>query len=84
LSEATANFPTSHAKTGAIIGARGWNWSCANRCMPLPVLVGRGLAFAAHPAAAWTRVSRGGRAAIVASYALAAYAIVLTALLLFA
>jgi len=52
--------------------------------MPLPVLVGRGLAFAAHPAAAWTRVSRGGRAAIVASYALAAYAIVLTALLLFA
>jgi len=52
--------------------------------MPLAILVGRSLAFAVHPAAAWTRLSRRGRAAIVASYALTSYAIVLTMLSLFA
>jgi len=51
--------------------------------MPWAILVGRSLALAVHPGAAWTRVSRRGRVAIVASYAAASYAVVLTALALF-
>jgi len=50
--------------------------------MPLAILIGRSLAFAVHPAAAWMRLPPRGRAAIVATYAVASYAIVLAALAL--
>jgi hypothetical protein len=52
--------------------------------MPVAILVGRSLAFAVHPTAAWTRLSRRGRVAFVASYALTTYALVLTAMVLLA
>ena len=52
--------------------------------MPVAILVGRSLAFAVHPTAAWTRLSGRGRVAFVASYGLASYAIVLTAMVLLA
>jgi hypothetical protein len=50
--------------------------------MPLPILFGRSLAFAVHPAAAWRRLPPHGRAAMVASYGLASYVIVFAALAL--
>ena len=45
------------------------------------MVVGRLLAYCAHPALAWRRVSTSDRALIVAAYAAAGYALVLTALL---
>jgi hypothetical protein len=43
--------------------------------------LGRFLAYCAHPAAAWRRVSTRGRAAILAAYAGAGYVVTLVALL---
>jgi len=49
--------------------------------MALEILAGRWLACCVYPALAWSRLPRGGRAAIVATYFAAAYAAVLMALL---
>ena len=50
--------------------------------MSVDLLIGRGLAFCAHPTAAWRILSMRGRAFVVAAYAGAAYVAVLGALLL--
>lgn len=50
--------------------------------MSVDLLIGRGLAFCAHPTAAWRVLSMRGRAFVVAAYAGAAYVAVLGALLL--
>jgi hypothetical protein len=50
--------------------------------MSVELFIGRGLAFCAHPTAAWRLLSRSGRAAVVAAYAGAAYVTVLGILLL--
>jgi hypothetical protein len=50
--------------------------------MTLETLIGRGLAFCAHPTAAWRVLSRPGRAFVVAAYACAGYVAGLTVLLL--
>ena len=47
------------------------------------VLIGRGLAFCAHPFAAWRRLPPAGRALIVAAYFGAGYVGVLAGLLIF-
>lgn len=47
------------------------------------VIIGRGLAFCAHPQAAWRRLPPKGRALIVATYFCAGYLGVLTGLLIF-
>ena len=44
------------------------------------VLLGRSLAYCAHPTLAWPRLSVLGRAALVVTYFGAAYALTLTAL----
>jgi hypothetical protein len=46
------------------------------------VLIGRGLAFCAHPYATWRTRSTRTRFAVTCSYAAAAYLVVLTALLM--
>lgn len=46
------------------------------------MVIGRGLAFCAHPAIAWRRLPPAGRALLVAAYAGASYISVLTVLLL--
>jgi hypothetical protein len=50
--------------------------------MSMEVIIGRGLAFCAHPLAAWRVLSTPGRAFVVGAYAVAAYVTVLGALLL--
>jgi hypothetical protein len=50
--------------------------------MSMEVIIGRGLAFCAHPLAAWRVLSTPGRAFVVGAYAAAAYVAVLGALLL--
>jgi hypothetical protein len=50
--------------------------------MSVDLLIGRGLAFCAHPTAAWRVLSSPGRAFVVAAYAGAAYVTVLAVLLL--
>jgi hypothetical protein len=50
--------------------------------MSVELLIGRGLAFCVHPAAAWRVLSAPGRAFVVAAYAGAAYVAVLGVLLL--
>jgi hypothetical protein len=50
--------------------------------MTLELLIGRGLAFCAHPLAAWRVLSTPGRACVVAAYAGAGYVAVLGILLL--
>ena len=48
--------------------------------MTIEICVGRALALFAHPAAAWTRLPRRGRALLLAAYVTVSYAIALTAL----
>jgi hypothetical protein len=48
--------------------------------VPLDLLIGRGLAWCAHPAAAWRRLPARGRALLVAAYVSASYMAVLTLL----
>lgn len=50
--------------------------------MKLEVVIGRTLAYCAHPAAAWRVLSGRGRAVVVGAYAAAGYVAVLAALLL--
>jgi hypothetical protein len=50
--------------------------------MSVDLLIGRGLAFCVHPAAAWRVASARGRAFVVAAYAGAGYLSVLAVLLL--
>jgi hypothetical protein len=52
--------------------------------MAWEVIVGRSLAFGIHPVAAWPRISNRARAAMIAAYFGAGYAIVLTTLLFLA
>ena len=46
------------------------------------ILLGRGLAFCAHPSAAWRRLPPAGRAMLVGAYAAGSYVSVLSILLL--
>jgi hypothetical protein len=46
------------------------------------IVIGRGLAFCAHPAIAWRRLPPAGKALLLAAYAGASYISVLTVLLL--
>ena len=46
----------------------------------LAILIGRLVAVWTHPVAAWRCADRAGRVALVSGYAVAGYAIVLTAL----
>lgn len=46
------------------------------------MLIGRGLAFCAHPSAAWRRLRPGGRVLLVAAYAAGSYVTVLAALMI--
>jgi hypothetical protein len=50
--------------------------------MSMELLIGRGLAFCAHPLAAWRVLSTPGRAFVVTAYACAGYVAVLGVLLL--
>jgi hypothetical protein len=50
--------------------------------MSIEILLGRGLAFCLHPAAAWRVLSRSGRALVVGAYAGAGF-IATLALLVF-
>jgi uncharacterized membrane protein len=54
----------------------------ANRRMAWETVIGRSLAFGLHPVAAWPRISNRARAAMVAAYCSASYAIVLGLLFL--
>jgi hypothetical protein len=49
--------------------------------MSLDVIAGRGLAFCAHPFAAWRRLPASGRALLVGAYFTASYTVVLALLL---
>ena len=49
--------------------------------MTADVVLGRSLAYAVHPAAAWRRLQPAGRVALVAAYFAASYACALVALL---
>jgi hypothetical protein len=46
------------------------------------IVIGRGLAYCAHPAAAWRRLRPAGRALLVGAYAAGSYVTVLTTLML--
>jgi hypothetical protein len=46
------------------------------------IVIGRGLAYCAHPAAAWRRLRPAGRALLVGAYAAGSYVTVLTVLML--
>jgi hypothetical protein len=50
--------------------------------MSMDIIIGRGLAFCAHPLAAWRVLSTPGRVFVVGAYAAAAYVAVLGVLLL--
>ncbi len=48
--------------------------------MPLPVVIGRSLAFGLHPLASWRRLPTPGRVLLVAAYVSAGYVAGLTLL----
>ena len=51
--------------------------------MPIEIRLGRAAALFVHPAAAWGRLSAGGRVVLVGAYAVASYGAVLLALMAF-
>ena len=54
----------------------------ARRCLDPGFVVGRGLAYCVHPAAAWRRLSRSGRMLLLAAYFSASYLLTFVALLM--
>jgi hypothetical protein len=52
------------------------------RCSDAGLVLGRGLAYCAHPAVAWRRLSRSGRILLLAAYFSASYLLTFVALLL--
>ena len=76
----TADSPNDVGRC-AITGVFGWRHSCLEHRMAPEVVIGRWLAFCAHPIAAWRLLPKSGRCLIALSYAAVSYAAALGILL---